>query len=270
MVRKKGPTLSDLNLIPALSEEMDELFLWLERSELTRKGKSYQKSPSNSPPEYGQTYNEDSLTIIAAPTQRSKKLTQDEIKSLKDEFKKKGTNAGLEGVDQNLLWKTIQIENSNVRKLDFKRLPADAMAFYRPFHYPPFDQWGIYLMIEPLLSYHDHLNKIASKTRLFSSEALMHLVLFEIFHHEFFHHLTESAATTIEIICAAMGNLKPIYLDYKERQHRQQIDFLHSPLEEALANAYAWNSLGFISRVKAGYKTSIVKFYQKAIEPTHK
>jgi hypothetical protein len=94
----------------------------------------------------------------------------------------------------------------------------------------------------------------------------MHLVLFEVFHHEFFHHIAESAATTLEIVSAAMGNNKPIYLEYKARQHNQLINYPHAPLEEALANAYAWNSLGFISRVKAGYKTSIVKYYQKAIE----
>lgn len=158
------------------------------------------------------------------------------------------------------------IQKCNVRELDFERLPADFMAFYRPFHYPPSDQWGIYLMIEPLLRYHNNLIKVAYKTKLFSVETLMHLVLFEVFHHEFFYHLTKSTATTLEIICAAMGNPKPIYLEYKSRQNKHLIDYPHAPLEEALANAYAWNSLGFISRVKAGYKTGIVNFYQKVIE----
>jgi hypothetical protein len=121
-------------------------------------------------------------------------------------------------------------------------------------------------MIEPLVKYHHRLEQIGCRTGLFSAEILMHLVIIEVFHHEFFHHIAESTATTIEIICAAMGNPKPIYLEYKSRQHERRIEYPHHPLEEALANAYAWNSLSFISRVKAGYKTAIVSFYQKAVE----
>lgn len=264
MGRIKRPDLNDLKLIPAIGEEMDELFSWLQKNSLTREGSSYQKGHSNSPPAYGETYDGNSVAIIAAPTQRAKKLTQKEIKTLKDTFKENGS--GLSGVEDNFLWQAIKNRNANVRELDFKRLPADAMAFYRPFHYPPFDQWGIYLMIEPLLRYHCNLYSKLTKTNLFSNETLMHLVLFEVFHHEFFHHLTESAATTIEIICAALGDSRPIYLDYKKRQYEELIEYIHHPLEEALANAYAWNSLSFISRVKAGYKTTVVKFYQKAIE----
>ena len=37
-------------------------------------------------------------------------------------------------------------------------------------------------------------------------------------------------------------------------------------MEEALANAYAYNALGFISRVKVGYKTYAVRCYQAAIK----
>jgi hypothetical protein len=41
----------------------------------------------------------------------------------------------------------------------------------------------------------------------------------------------------------------------------------HQPLEEALANAYAYNSLGFISRVKTGYRDALVWHYQHALLP---
>lgn len=266
MTSKKNLTLSKLKLIPTLGEEMEHLFYWLQQSKLTHQGQSYQKNLFENPPEYGRLYNENSLTVIATPTQRAKKLTQDEIKNLKKEYQEKGKTVGLEGVNKELIWRTIQSSFNNIRELEHTRLPADAMAFYRPFHFPPFDQWGIYLLIEPLLSYHQKLKAIACNTGLFSEEVLIHLVLFEIFHHEFFHHLTESAATTIEILQAAIGRPKQIYLDYKKRQYDAKIDYPHSPLEEALANAYAWNSLGFISRVKLGYKTSIVKLYQKVIE----
>jgi hypothetical protein len=39
------------------------------------------------------------------------------------------------------------------------------------------------------------------------------------------------------------------------------------PLEEALANAYAYNSLSFISRVKTGYRHALVWHYQRALIP---
>jgi hypothetical protein len=38
------------------------------------------------------------------------------------------------------------------------------------------------------------------------------------------------------------------------------------PLEEALANAYAYNSFSFLSRTQVGYKVLWVKVYQKILE----
>jgi hypothetical protein len=264
MADRRKPSLFDLGLIPDLRDDMEDVFYWLEKNKFTRKGKNYQKNLFDKPPEYGQPYNEDSLTVIAAPTKRSEKLSRSQIKVFKEEYK--GKADGLTNVNKDALWQVIKTRNESVRELDFERLPADSMAFYRPFHYPPFDQWGIYLMIQPLLKYHSNLTKIIARFGIYSTETLMHLILFEVFHHEFFHHLAESAATTLEIICAAMGKPQQIYLKYKHRQHNDLIDYPHVPLEEALANAYAWNSLCFISRVKAGYKTGAVNFYQKSIE----
>jgi hypothetical protein len=39
-----------------------------------------------------------------------------------------------------------------VRTLDLDRLPVDALAFYRPFHFSPHHEWGIYIMVKPLLN----------------------------------------------------------------------------------------------------------------------
>lgn len=83
-----------------------------------------------------------------------------------------------------------------------------------------------------------------------SENVFLHLVLFEMFHHEFFHHLVESAASTIEILASALGAPIPSYLDYREKTWAGAFGWRpHQPLEEPLANAYAYNSLGFISRV---------------------
>lgn len=93
----------------------------------------------------------------------------------------------------------------------------------------------------------------------------MHLVLFEVFNHEFFHHLVESTATTLEVILASQGEALPLYLRHRQAQRENEFFHPHAPLEEALANAYAYNALGFISRVKLGFKTVSVKAYQRAV-----
>ena len=86
MVSKKSPILFDLELMPHHGEDMEQLFLWLKQSELIRQGQGYQRRLFDRPPEYGEAYSENSLTVIAAPTQRAKKLTRDEIKDLKKQI----------------------------------------------------------------------------------------------------------------------------------------------------------------------------------------
>jgi len=91
---------------------------------------------------------------------------------------------------------------------------------------------------------------------------LLGYIIFEIFHHEFFHHIVESAATSLEIITASLGKARPLYIEYLDYMY-QQVDGLgkheHDPLEEALANSYAYNSFSFMSRVGVGYTTYLVK-----------
>ena len=95
---------------------------------------------------------------------------------------------------------------------------------------------------------------------------MMHYILFEIFHHEFFHHIAESMATTLEMISATMGKSQPIYLDYSKRQYTRKKNHPHAPLEEALANAYAYNSFSFVNRVGSGCMTGGIKSFQAAIQ----
>jgi hypothetical protein len=103
---------------------------------------------------------------------------------------------------------------------------------------------------------------------VYTVENLAVAVLFEIFHHEFFHHLVESTATTMEIIYKGLGHDHCFYLDYlkEKRSKSSSKDISCEPLEEALANAYAYNSFSFISRVKSGYVSGIVKIYQEVME----
>jgi hypothetical protein len=252
--------LQEMNLQPIYDQELETVWQWLNQHQLVAAGGTMDVAPGGLPE--GETYDGASV-VIAEATQRSpvRHNTQDELKSIKERFK----DAVPEGVTPESVWGAVQDPRARVRKLDWQRLPADAMAFYRPFHYPPFDQWGIYLLVGPLLSYFHRLQSISAGLRLYSPEVLMHLVLFEIFNHEFFHHLTESAATNLEILAAAQGKPRPVYLDYRQQQRLDGFGYPHAPLEEALANAYAFNALSFICRIKVGYKTAVVRTYQAAI-----
>lgn len=254
--------LAEMGLLPEISHELPELFAWLEQNKLTHQANSYDSTNEELAELSGLDPN---AVATAHKTHRTKtmRLTAEELK----ELRKKHQQNGLSGITNDALFHAHKKQKDFIRQLNWERIPADAMAFYRPFHFPPFDQWGVYLLVEPLLEYHDRLIQLNSGLGLYSPEVLMHLIVFEVFNHEFFHHLVESTATTIEVLEAAQGRARPLYLDYKRNQFQKGgFGHPHQPLEEALANAYAYNSLGFISRIKAGFKTAQVKAYQSAIQ----
>jgi len=195
-----------------------------------------------------------------------RRMTQDRAAQIKKLYEA----ATLPMDDPKAFWRENQDPRAAVRLLDAERLPADAMAFYRSFHFAPYDEWGIYLYVDELTAYCEGLyGSMTGKIQSFTLDTLMVCVLFEIFHHEFFHHIVECAATTLELLSPAFGPPQHFYLNYKQHQY-EDVDRVgphpHKPLEEALANAYAYNSLSFISRVKAGYKTTVIRLYQKMLE----
>jgi hypothetical protein len=65
------------------------------------------------------------------------------------------------------LWHEYKNPASVVRQLDVARLPADALTFYRPFHFSPQNEWGIYILVEPRL-HHCRLGGQGSTKRTFS------------------------------------------------------------------------------------------------------
>lgn len=239
---------------------MPSLFAWLDRSKLTRQAEVLDHEFERDLPG-GHELAGGFAFAQATGRMQARPLRADELKALKERFK----DHVPQGLTEDALWGAASNADDAVRALSWQKLPADAMAFYRPFHYPPFDQWGIYLLVGPLLRYHHRLMSTSHASGLFSVETLMHLVLFEVFNHEFFHHLVESTATTLEVILASQGEPQPLYLRHRQAQRENQFGHPHAPLEEALANAYAYNALGFISRVKLGFKTVSVKAYQRAV-----
>lgn len=245
-------------------DEFQEICEWLSREGLTQKGGEYEL---NGKTEADDLLPPDSYIVLGLPSQRSARKGKEELKHLKQEKGNAFTQA-LEQRDRQKMWQESRNSENAIRELNIQRMPADALAFYRPFHYPPYDQWGIYLLVGRLLRYQEILRTSLGKLHTFSPETLAGAVLFEVFHHEFFHHLVEATATTIEILYASLENSPcRLYLDYRSHQYEATLgEHPHKPLEEALANAYAYNSFSFMSRVKVGYQSIYVSLYQKALE----
>jgi len=228
---------------------------WLEANELTDTESAETYHPQN---------HFDSPHLVIG--ERCQRMTEDRSKEIKARYE----GAILPMPDPEAFWRENQDPRAAVRLLDAQRLPADAMAFYRSFHFAPYEEWGIYLYVDELVSYCDTLyGSMRGKIVTFTPETLLVCVLFEIFHHEFFHHIVECAATTLELLSPAFGPPQSFYLNYRRHLY-EDTDRVgphpHKPLEEALANAYAYNSLSFISRIKAGYKTTLIRLYQKMLE----
>lgn len=169
--------------------------------------------------------------------------------------------------DLERMWQEYRRFDSFIVALDAARLPVDAIAFYRAFHQEPAEEWGIYIYVAKLFEYLDNLySPLQKHISFFSRESLLACILFEIFHHEFFHHLVEATATTIEFLSAAFGVPRPVYLSYIMLQRGGNwAEHPHHPLEEALANAYAYNSLSFVSFTRRSYQDGLVRLYQKLL-----
>jgi hypothetical protein len=259
-MRERGDPLAELGLRPRLGHDLPTLVDWLSQAGLTDTGPIFDRPADACLP--GADARGDRVALAQSTVRHaSRPHTQKKLKDLKERF-----NDAMSGANPEQLWDAVRNIERSVRTLNWEKLPAEAMAFYRPFHFPPFDQWGIYLLVGPLLNYHSQLVRQSGQLKLFSPEVLMHVILFEVFNHEFFHHLVESTATTLEVLLATQGTAQPVYLRYRQQQAANTFHHPHDPLEEALANAYAHNALSFICRIKAGFKTVTVTAYQKAIE----
>lgn len=261
---KKSSILQQLGLTLRIGPSLYELFEWLEENELVLHSKSYELDLSS---DAKNILLADRIPVLGVSCARAEKMRKTELDQLK---KQRGPHFSMlledRKEDWEEIWQEIRHPESSIRDLNLRLMPPDAFAFYRPFHFPPFKEWGIYLITGRILKYCHYLYT-SFGLRTFSKETLAVAVLFEVFHHEFFHHMTESTATAIEILCAGLGQTRPIYQDYWAFKHEIVLgEHPHKPLEEALANAYAYNSFSFISRVSASYIDASVKLYQKALE----
>ena len=243
----------------ALDETLDATVDWLREKGLTRTGTDFRFS-------LDANLSQPTLLdpVLSWPLQRPRRRTRDELKAVCTSWKPKSGKEVPTITDAQ--WSGLKDKRGGLF-LAVERLPADAIAFYRPFHIEPFAARGIYVFVDRLLRYARGVRFQLPMLQEVSESIFLHLVLFEMFHHEFFHHIVESAATPVEILASALGAAGPSYLGYRDKVWARAFTWQpHQPLEEALANAYAYNSLGFISRVKAGYKDYLVGLYKAALK----
>ncbi|MRG86722.1 hypothetical protein [Salinibacillus xinjiangensis] len=204
--------------------------------------------------------------LFGLSTSRTKKKTKSEIDLIIKKYNKLSSN-NLSQKKMESLWE--QLRSPQFHFFDVNRVSPDALGFYRPFHFAPYDDWGIYLFADKLIDYYHIIkSKLGSNTIFFQPDILLGYILFEVFHHEFFHHIVESAATSLEIISGAYGNPKPLYIEYFKSNYHKTLGLgphEHDPLEEALANSYSYNSFSFSSRVNKGYRSLLVKKYQQSM-----
>lgn len=240
-----------------------DLLQWLLRNGLTAKAYAFDKEAHQEE----QAWAVSAASVIGVPAHRAEGRTRAELKQLQDK-----ASASPTGVSHPDRWQSIWSELRNpeqaVRHLDVARVPADAIAFYRGFHFEQCDQWGIYIVVPRLLRYCSDLTRSLGSLKAFEPSVLASLVLFEVFHHEFFHHLVECTATTVEVLWPAPDRApNPIYLNYRRGSWQAVLGRrADDPLEEALANAYAYNSFSFMSRVQGGYLAGVSRLYQRALE----
>jgi predicted RNA binding protein YcfA (HicA-like mRNA interferase family) len=143
------------------------------------------------------------------------------------------------------------------QKVGDKKVPADLLAFYLPFHLFP-DDWGIYILASGVR----YLARIIRlQSQLEQADALLVSRLF-LYYHELYHHKVEMFVTRLEV-----PQRQPIYKTRKlfEKKRDSEPWPTLNLTEEALANADAFmrtiNQLEAISQT-GGYpkiSTAIVE-----------
>ena len=249
---------------------MGAAFEWLEQKQLTADAREFWEinltSQNASPSDYFSLFSSsDSIWGIQPPLPQldmTKEQWDDIRTSNTPRFEEK-----IKRFEKRIVSEVL--EKPSKIKVKINRVPPDALAFYRPFHYQPYREWGIYFILPRFLKYINEIMPPLEKGYLmFRPEVVTTLVIFEVFHHEHYHHLVESTAFTLETILAEFGMTQSIYLPYNRRNRSDEVKKYnpHVPLEEALANAYAYNSISFAQRTKPHFDIGVMKAYQAVIK----
>jgi hypothetical protein len=148
-----------------------------------------------------------------------------------------------------------------INKEALRKDSIDALAWYRSFHWEPTKYWGIYILDAGIFLLARLFSGIKQKSKYGRPYNTLDYIIqaFKLlFLHEFFHFITDIAASILEI-----GNplSRPFYIDYIHNVYMKPKN-KNEPIEEALANAFAINRIKefkkfirlFFSSIKAnGY-----------------
>jgi len=155
---------------------------------------------------------------------------------------------------------------------------TDALAFYQPFHFFDDKSWGIFIKmigIEYLvrrvflprlstrqcrigITVNDVDEEKTAPSAPPSTDALRQVAFAFLFCHEYFHFLTEIAASALEVAIGSTG--PPYYYRYSRDVYSNPQKSPAEPLEEALANAYAYrgfHALSPLTRLVPGHKKNV-------------
>ncbi|MDQ2946388.1 MAG: hypothetical protein M3Y27_10675 [Acidobacteriota bacterium] len=118
---------------------MADCVLWLREAGLARDGHSLQPDPARDPAGLLDIGNPQVLGIPSHRAGRMRKANRD---LLQQRYRNEHGKPQPSAEALNNLWNEWKNPASAVRQLDLARLPADALAFYRPFHFSPHEEWG--------------------------------------------------------------------------------------------------------------------------------
>jgi mRNA-degrading endonuclease RelE of RelBE toxin-antitoxin system len=129
--------------------------------------------------------------------------------------------------------------NSERIAREISREGVEALAWYRSFHWRPCERWGIYILDKGLYFVAERVFGAFDRFRggPYDTPDLLLESLRLLFLHEFFHYITDIAASTLEI---ASGLRRAYYIEYVKNVYMRPGNS-DEPLEEALANAFAFN-----------------------------
>ena len=86
--------------------------------------------------------------VMTLPTKRAQQHKKRDLESLTKEWcDASKAVGGLEGRAPSPASLDALLDRNPNLFADMRRLPANAIAFYRPFHLEPFEHWGIYIFV---------------------------------------------------------------------------------------------------------------------------
>ena len=134
----------------------------------------------------------------------------------------------------------------------------DALAWYRSFHWYDPHNWGIYITDRGLYylakKIFFNLNQVNDLGKPYNMLDLLQQAFNLLYLHEYFHFITDISATVLEL---GSRSSYPFYINYSKSVYTKYKSSPNEPLEEALANAFAYSKFPYRCYPKSDIRKSI-------------